>query len=87
MADLDDLTLPRVDSTTLHTLYGRYLRRQSKPFNKIPWSKLMPSQAANIDKLKSVLGAIQEKEPGLYFSLLRMPSVGGQLAYGIVLCT
>ena len=79
MTKLDDLTLPKVDSTTLHTIYGRYLRRQSKLLNKIHWSKLMQDQAEDVDKLSCLIRVIQEQEAGLYFSLLRLPSIGGHL--------
>ena len=74
-----DLTLPLVQSTTLHGLYTRYLRRQSKLMQKLPWSKLMTNQP---EASKTVLGLIQKaqaEEPGLYFSILRQPSVGGAL--------
>jgi len=79
MTALADLTLPLAQSTTLHALYTRYLRRQSKLMQKLPWGKLLTTQSEVCETLLCLVDTTQTEEPGLYFSILRQPSVGGAL--------
>ena len=76
---LPDLTLPRVGSTTMRGLCSRYLKRQTKFSRMLTWETLIEAEHGMVQRLRAVFDQVLEREPGIFFSLLRLPSIGGLL--------